>query len=152
LYRPGNNKQVGKINPSFDAVSLFSGGLDSLSGVIDWLSDYPQRRILLVGHYDPAVSGPKSDQKRLFNQLECIYGQRVQLLQVRVGQTPSGKESSYRSRSLLFIALGIYATATLTHNAQLLIPENGTIALNAPLTPSRRGSCSTRTAHPRYLE
>jgi hypothetical protein len=33
----------------------------------------------------------------------------------------------------------------------LLIPENGTIALNVPLTPSRRGSCSTRTAHPYYL-
>jgi hypothetical protein len=29
--------------------------------------------------------------------------------------------------------------------------ENGLIALNVPLTPSRRGSCSTRTMHPYYL-
>jgi hypothetical protein len=29
--------------------------------------------------------------------------------------------------------------------------ENGFIALNVPLTPSRRGSCSTRTMHPYFL-
>lgn len=33
----------------------------------------------------------------------------------------------------------------------LYIPENGFIALNAPLTPRRVGSHSTRTAHPSYL-
>jgi hypothetical protein len=30
--------------------------------------------------------------------------------------------------------------------------ENGLIALNVPLTPSRNGSCSTRTMHPYYLQ
>jgi hypothetical protein len=34
----------------------------------------------------------------------------------------------------------------------IFIPENGTIALNYPLTPSRRSSLSTRTAHPYYLD
>jgi len=33
----------------------------------------------------------------------------------------------------------------------LIAPENGIIALNLPLTPSRIGSCSTRTMHPFYL-
>ena len=56
-----------------------------------------------------------------------------------------------RSRSLLFIALGISVAAHLGDGTPLLIPENGTIALNVPLTPARRGSCSTRTAHPHYL-
>jgi hypothetical protein len=57
-----------------------------------------------------------------------------------------------RSRSLLFVALGIAAADYLGAGTPLLIPENGTIALNVPLTPSRRGSCSTRTAHPFYLD
>jgi hypothetical protein len=33
----------------------------------------------------------------------------------------------------------------------IYIPENGLIALNAPLQKSRLGTLSTRTAHPRYL-
>ena len=31
------------------------------------------------------------------------------------------------------------------------MPENGYIALNIPLTPSRVGTCSTRTTHPYFL-
>jgi hypothetical protein len=61
-------------------------------------------------------------------------------------------EITLRGRSLVFIALGMFAAAALGANVPLLIPENGTMALNAPLTPSRRGSCSTRTAHPYYLD
>lgn len=72
-------------------------------------------------------------------------------LQVRAGQNPSGKETTFRSRSILFLAIGIYAAASIGEDIPLLIPENGTIALNIPLTPSRRGTCSTRTAHPNYL-
>jgi len=48
--------------------------------------------------------------------------------------------------------LGIYAANSLGENIPLIIPENGTIALNIPLTPSRRGACSTRTTHPFFLD
>jgi hypothetical protein len=37
-------------------------------------------------------------------------------------------------------------------NVDVLIPENGLISLNIPLTNSRLGSSSTRTTHPFYLE
>ena len=32
------------------------------------------------------------------------------------------------------------------------IPENGFIGLNIPLTNSRKGTCSTRTTHPYFLD
>lgn len=134
-----------------DLVCLFSGGLDSLVGAVDWLESNPQGDILLVGHYDGQVSGPKTDQSNLFNHLQRHYASRIDSLQVRAGQSPSGKETTFRSRSILFLAIGIYAAASIGEDVPLLIPENGTIALNIPLTPSRRGSCSTRTAHPSYL-
>ena len=35
---------------------------------------------------------------------------------------------------------------------ELLIPENGFISLNVPLTPLRIGSLSTRTTHPFFLQ
>lgn len=134
-----------------DAVSLFSGGLDSLIGAIDWLESNPEGTIKLVSHYDPDVAGPKSDQKRLIGELKEYYGNRISYVQVRVGQTPSGGEATFRSRSIIFIGLGIYVASSVGENISLIMPENGNIALNVPLTPSRRGACSSRTAHPFFL-
>ena len=134
------------------AISLFSGGLDSLIGVIDWLERNPRKNLKLVSHYDPNVAGPKSDQDGLIKVLKDHYSNRITLVQVRVGQTPPGKEVTFRSRSIIFIGLGIYAASLESENIKMIIPENGNIALNVPLTPSRRGACSTRTAHPFFLK
>lgn len=136
----------------FDVVSLFSGGLDSLIGAIDWLESNPEGRIRLVGHYDPAVAGPKSDQNRLIKELKDTYGNRIDFIQVRVGQSPPGPEITYRSRSIIFIGLSMYVASLGGEAITVIMPENGNIALNVPLTPSRRGACSTRTAHPFFLK
>ncbi len=132
-----------------NAVCLFSGGLDSLVGATDYLESNPSNKLFLVGHHDG--SGPMSDQIRLYNILKEHYQSRLGLLQVRVGQKGPSQEKTFRSRSLLFIALGIYTACSIGKQIPLLMPENGAIALNVPLTPSRRGSCSTRTAHPFFL-
>jgi 7-cyano-7-deazaguanine synthase in queuosine biosynthesis len=152
FVRPLRNARIA--NPAGDAVCLFSGGLDSLVGAIDWLeyNKGSKSKVLLVGHHDNHIHGPLSQQRDLFRELDKSYKGWVNLLQVRVGTQLPGLENTYRSRSLLFIALGIYAAATIGDKTPLLIPENGTIALNVPLTPSRRGSCSTRTAHPFFLD
>jgi 7-cyano-7-deazaguanine synthase in queuosine biosynthesis len=155
LYRPTKRKRrQNNYSPQVeaDAVCLFSGGLDSLVGAIDWLETTDDKRILLVGHYDGQVKGPMSDQINLLQHLRIPkYAGRIDSMQIRVGQKPAGKETTFRSRSILFLALGIFAAASIGPDIPLLIPENGTIALNIPLTPSRRGSCSTRTAHPSFL-
>jgi hypothetical protein len=117
-----------------DAVSLFSGGLDSLIGTIDWLESNQEGILRLVGHYDPRVAGPKSDQGRLIAKLKEHYGTRINFVQVRVGQTPSGSKPTFRSRSIIFIGLGIYAASLAGENIKMFMPENGNIALNVPLT------------------
>lgn len=134
-----------------DMVSLFSGGLDSLVGVLDYL-ERNTSRVLLIGHHDPRIPGPFADQRRLIKPLSTAYPDKLRSIFVRVGQNPVGREITLRSRSLLFIALGLHAAEALGPDVPLMIPENGAIALNFPLTPSRRGSCSTRTAHPHYLD
>lgn len=159
LYRPKQRKRPRRKVPppaKGDTVSLFSGGLDSLVGVIDYLKANPSNSLFLVGHRDGA--GPKSDQDRLFKILDKHYQSQFDLLQLRVGhrllrdgsKRPSS-ENTLRSRSFLFIALGMYVAHSIGKQIPLLMPENGAIALNMPLTPARRGSCSTRTAHPFLL-
>jgi hypothetical protein len=105
----------------------------------------------LVGHHDPNIGGVEKDQKQLWKVLGDAYPNRCKPILVGVGHSGESTELTMRSRSLLFVALGIVVAAHLGEGTPLLIPENGTIALNVPLTPSRRGSCSTRTAHPHYL-
>src|SRR3989339_792892 len=131
-----------------DAVMLFSGGLDSLVGAVDYLE--AGERLLLVSHYD--FGQLAGIQQTLAAALSRHYGpDRVQHLGLRV-QFPEAPELSMRSRSLLYLALGLAAAAGFGGATPLIIPENGWGSLNPPLTANRMGSCSTRTTHPYFLE
>jgi 7-cyano-7-deazaguanine synthase in queuosine biosynthesis len=130
------------------AVALFSGRLDSLVGAIDRLE--AGNRLLLVSHYD--FGQLASTQQGLAAALRQHYGaDLVQHLGVRV-QFPEAPELTLRSRSLLFLALGAAAAAAFGQGTPLLVPENGWVSLNPPLTGNRLGAYSTRTTHPNFLE
>lgn len=144
-----------RLTKAFDAICLFSGGIDSLIGAYQLLRD--GQRVLLVGHHaDSTTSGA---QKRVIQALRNEFGDHVGFLQWGVTRSHNNSpryplqaaiEKSHRSRSFLFLALGTIA-AKMLDVEQVFIPENGLIALNAPLQRGRMGSHSTRTAHPKYL-
>jgi 7-cyano-7-deazaguanine synthase in queuosine biosynthesis len=129
------------------AVVLFSGGLDSLVGAIDNLE--AGRQLLLVSHYD--FGQLAAVQQALAAGLHEHYGPgRLHHLGIRV-QFPEAPELTLRSRSLLYLALGLTAAAAFGPDTPLLVPENGWISLNPPLTLNRLGPYSTRTTHPYFL-
>ena len=139
--------------PGFDAVSLFSGGLDSLIGAIDLLEE--GRTPLLVSH---AGEGATSDaQNVLFAGLKKHFNaaafDRLRVWMLFPADLVQGvsSENSTRGRSFLFFALGVFAGTGLETDFVLRVPENGLIALNVPLDPLRLGSNSTRTTHPYYI-
>lgn len=141
------------IEPPFDSVSLFSGGLDSLIGAIDLLQSGATP--LLVSHHG---EGATSDaQNMLFAGLKKQFDkssfQRLQVgMKFKRGLFNGvSDENSTRGRSFLFFALGIFAGTGLGKSFALQVPENGLIALNVPLDPLRLGSNSTRTTHPYYM-
>ncbi len=158
LFLPRTNRR--KIpqyeNDSIASVSLFSGGLDSLIGVIDELEKLRVgERMLLVSHFDSKSPGPSGDQRKLLRHLMTEYPDKIYWIQSKLAlsrkDTDGNRvkiENNYRSRSLFFIGLGCY----LLPIDDLIIPENGTISINYPLTPSRVSSLSTRTTHPYVLK
>jgi 7-cyano-7-deazaguanine synthase in queuosine biosynthesis len=159
LYLPKSRRNAypDEYCKSFKKVSLFSGGLDSLVGVIDQLMQ-SNEKLALVSHYDSIFKGPKSDQNKINLTLCQKYKNRYHIIQTRVDLSKLdingnkvNKETTLRSRSFLFLCQAIFVTHSIRDGLEVLIPENGTISLNHPLTPSRRSSCSTRTAHPYYL-
>lgn len=142
-----------------DAVSLFSGGLDSLCGVIDLLEEDPNRRLLLVGHHEGGQAS--TAQRNLYKMLAETYGERVHLRRLfcrpappdeqQAQPLPGHHERTTRSRSLLFISAALAAASATGPTIPVFVPENGWIGLNVPLTRARTGSASTRTTHPHLM-
>lgn len=157
--RPARFTKIAEVAPPsliaspFDSLSLFSGGLDSLIGVIDLLEEGATP--LLVSHFG---EGATSDaQGKLFTGLKGSYT-KSPFERLRVGMTFKdglvegvGSENSTRGRSFLFFALGVFAGTGMGRRFVLRVPENGLIAVNVPLDPLRLGSNSTRTTHPYYM-
>lgn len=130
-------------------VALFSGGMDSLIGAIDYLSTNPNGVLYLSSHYDKFMGGPKSDQIRVREILKKKFGNAVKYSDSVMISPEHSVEMSCRSRSLMFLAIAtIHASYA---KCGVIIPENGSVSLNFPLSPSRRASCSTRTTHPLFV-
>jgi len=133
-----------------DCVCLFSGGLDSAIGAIDLLAQ--GRAPLLVSH---AYKGDKTRQDEIAEALKGRYS-RFEVNadpHLYTGET----DITMRTRSLnffAFAAVGAYAVkaASQQERVDLVVPENGFISLNAPLTSRRIGALSTRTTHPHFIE
>lgn len=158
LYEaPRNIMNWGDISV-YNKVCLFSGGLDSLIGAVDELERIaPQNKLLLISHKDLGKEGVDQDSLMAIFSRQHLYDNKYTQIQTSVGigrKNIGGKiakESTFRSRSLLFIGMGVYAAYKIGVDIPLIIPENGTIALNIPLSASRRSACSTRTTHPAFL-
>jgi 7-cyano-7-deazaguanine synthase in queuosine biosynthesis len=139
-------------NPkNFSKVSLFSGGLDSFIGAIDLIAN--EDKPFLVSHYK--ISERKIQEKLIAGLKEKFGGNNFdsQKFWVQPNQKNQSaeKENSSRARSFLFITLGIAVANCLGDEMKLILPENGLISLNIPLTKSRISSHSTRTTHPYFV-
>ena len=126
-----------------DCICLFSGGLDSLLGAIKLQAE--GRTPLLVSQGSPKEISP-----------QVALSEAIGLAQHRFEGRVSEKwrvpyEGSTRGRSLIFFAYGVLAASAL-ELGEVIVPENGFIAINPPLTRRRLGSLSTRTTHPHLLK
>ncbi len=142
-----------------DCVCLLSGGLDSFAGATMLLAS--ERRPAFVIHRtgNPAVHAAQDAVLEALRTLAPrgeIVAVRVPVHASRVADPefplppPEERENSQRSRSLLYLSLACVVAVALEVE-EVYVCENGILALHVPLAPSRVGSQSTRTAHPRLL-
>jgi 7-cyano-7-deazaguanine synthase in queuosine biosynthesis len=137
-------------------VVLLSGGADSAVGALLSRHELGGEAHALVSHFSSDYL--PSIQRAIASEIATLIAGPDQQHEVihltRRSAQASGprfaNEYSTRSRSLLFIALGL-AVASI-HRVTLWIPENGFASLNPPLGADRRGSLSTRTTHPFFLD
>lgn len=150
-YHPAPPKKPDVPRPE-TCVALLSGGLDSLIGAIDMET---------VGDDVPVYvsNRVRGDVKTRQEAFPAALGATGRVLSLNADPRTPGvsAEISQRPRSIVFIAFGILAATLLDRYKDnkpidLHTPENGFISLNVPLTTARRGSLSTRTTHPRFIQ
>lgn len=134
---------------SASCAALFSGGLDSAIGALDVLAG--EQRPVLVSHAYP------KDASKQGIVMACLPPGFLHLAFNADPRCPEVKHDvSMRTRSFNFLAVGAAVADAISRTkgvdlTDLLVPENGFIALNPPLTRRRLGSNSTRTTHPHFL-
>lgn len=158
VYSQRENKNRIHLNiNNCNCISLFSGGLDSFCGAIKLLEDGMSP--CLVGHNEyPKL---RKKQKAFIETFQKLYSdQSVKFVSFSAnshapktidGDTLEGTENTSRGRSLLFLCAALSIAGIMGDNIPVYIPENGFIGLNIPLTNGRKGTCSTRTTHPYFL-
>jgi 7-cyano-7-deazaguanine synthase in queuosine biosynthesis len=143
-----------------DGVCLFSGGLDSLCGVIDLLENDPEQRLCLLSHHEGGQAS--TAQQLLLDELSEHYGaERIVSRRLYLRPAPANnhqarplprpRENTTRSRSLLFLSAALALAGAEGPAVPVYVPENGFIGINVPLTRARVGSASTRTTHPHFM-
>jgi hypothetical protein len=138
-------------------VVLLSGGADSaIGGLYSRSLLAADEQHILLSHFSNTMLAPI--QRHIAAEIErLVPGPTKQHVVVHIGRREKRIDGSIypteptsRSRSLLFLALGL-AVASI-HKVPLWIPENGFASINPPLGPERLGSLSTRTTHPAFLQ
>lgn len=147
----------GNLFQEYQVVSLFSGGLDSLIGAIDYLSLCKEKgKVIFVSHHADRYTSDAQNKlsESIKNHYEALTPRFIRTY-VRFDDKwvkDCNSEKSTRGRSFLFFALGALVGSGFQKPFQLRVPENGLIALNVPLDYLRLGSNSTRTTHPYYID
>ncbi|WP_336055216.1 Qat anti-phage system QueC-like protein QatC [Nitratireductor sp. CH_MIT9313-5] len=136
---------------SADSVCLFSGGLDSMIGA---------RQLIEEGRTPILVSHSYRGDRKYQQSVALGLGGNLPRFEANANPVFKGQnrnDTTMRTRSIGFLAYGVVASNALhvlrgeSNSIKLYVPENGFIALNAPLTRRRIGSHSTRTTHPHFL-
>ena len=129
-------------------VVMFSGGLDSTSGVVDLLTN-SQSNLILASHVPQ--TGLKKTQMCLTDELERRFPKRVRHLMFECHLTGKrAREETQRTRSFLYTAVGA-AIAKAYHQRRILFFENGILSINLPPSEQYQNARATRTTHPKVL-
>ncbi len=137
--------------------SLFSGGLDSLAGLVAHSEETESGSHLLVSVYThnrlqaqqrKQVQGLQIASSRICG--DALKKSRFTHIPIKLGisnPNPRKEEKSQRIRALVFLCMGAI-TAKLAGSEKLHVYENGIGALNLPLNESQLGVDNYRGVHP----
>jgi 7-cyano-7-deazaguanine synthase in queuosine biosynthesis len=138
------------INPGPEelAVTLFSGGIDSLAGALELLESR-HCRVLLVSHQ--SKPGATRTRRQLVDALRERYGGRLSCYEF--GGTLTGDraaDETQRTRSFLYTSIA-FAIASVHKQHAISVFENGVTSINLHRREDLVNARASRTTHPQAM-
>jgi 7-cyano-7-deazaguanine synthase in queuosine biosynthesis len=130
-------------------IALFSGGLDSLAGIIERL-ETTKDKICLISHQSGQPSVKKT-QNNLYEAINTLYPNRSKHYKFHCGLSHiKSIDETQRTRSFLFTAMA-FAIAHTYKQDRIYVYENGITSLNFAKTQDMMNSRASRTTHPKTI-
>lgn len=136
-------------SPKNTSVVLFSGGLDSLTGIIDRLTTTDET-LCLVSHQS-GQPGTAKTQRAILDVLNKRFNNRCR--HYRFYCSLSGKhaaEETQRTRSFLYTSIA-FSLAKAFSKDKFYVYENGITSINFPKRQDLINARASRTTHPKTL-
>ena len=131
-------------------VLLFSGGLDSLAGVVERLHNLPERKLCLVSHRSNNVTMKMQDA--LVQYLKEHYKNRIihYGFKCRQKSAAPSREETQRTRMFLFSSIA-FVLSSCYGKKEFYIYENGITSINLPKQGDVFNARASRTTHPKTI-
>ena len=130
-------------------VILFSGGLDSLAGIVSDLENSSDQ-LCLVSHRSRQPRTAKT-QDQLVNELHRHYPDRIKHYKFYCSlHGIERREETQRTRSFLYTAIA-YALSCALSQREIFVYENGITSINFPTRQDQMNARSSRTTHPKTM-
>lgn len=131
------------------SVILFSGGLDSLAGVLERLLNTDDQ-LCLVSHQSLQPSIIRT-QERLVETLKSRYPDRIYHYRFKCSlKGIRAPEETQRSRSFLYTSIA-FALAYAYNQSRFYVYENGVTSINFARREDLANARSSRTTHPQTI-
>ncbi len=145
-----NAFDVEGINPNIkrkSTVALFSGGLDSLAGVLDIL-ETTTNDVILVSHR--ANPGTTKTQKGIHKRLMEDYPNRIKYYPFHCTVKNRALEETQRTRIFLYTSVA-FSLASIFKEDEIVVFENGITSINFAKRADLINARASRTTHPKTL-
>ena len=130
-------------------VILFSGGLDSLAGIVECL-ETSSDQLCLVSHRSSPGKMTKT-RKQLIQELRRQYPDRIKYYEFACNlHGISAREETQRTRTFLYTSIA-YALAQTIFQQEIFVFENGITSINFPTQQSHMNARTSRTTHPKTI-
>ena len=131
-------------------IMLFSGGLDSLAGVVQRLNEYPERSLCVVSH--KSNKSVTHTQDALLGNINERYGNRVKKYGFECCNHNGlkSKDETQRTRMFLFSAIA-FSLCNYYGKHSFYVYENGITSMNLPKQADVINARASRTTHPKTL-
>ena len=130
-------------------ITLFSGGLDSLAGILQALEE-TEKKVCLISHQS-GQTGVMGTQNRLFAVLDRLYPRRCSHYKFHCGLTKIKPiDESQRTRAFVFTSTA-FAIASAYNKNNIDVYENGMTSINFPETQDLMNARASRTTHPQTI-